>query len=130
MKITRKQVLEAIRTEKLHAGAFLRPRYEGVDRYMEDSRCEVCAVGAVLRHVGIPNSEINDRASNLLTVEAGWTSDSDEFEELEDGNFLAALSIKFEKLVKKNGGAEPKTKTSLYYFVRRHFPKEFETVGK
>lgn len=130
MKIARKDVLKAIRTEKLRAGSFISGRIRADGKLVEDSRCKVCAVGAVLRQAGIPSEDIDNQAYNVLTLESDWDDNGDEFKQLKDGNYLAALSVKFEKLAAKNGGVDPKTKSSLRNFVRRYFPKQFNMVGQ
>jgi hypothetical protein len=130
MKITRKQVLEAIRTEKLKPDHFVHGEYDSANSVTVFSPgCKVCAVGAVLRQAGVSNEDMDYRAYSLIGG-GNYCSGDDEYVELANKNYLAALSIKFENLAKKNGGAGPKTKASLRNFVRRHFPKVFETVGQ
>jgi len=122
MKITRREILKAIRTEKLNNGSFLTARRDSYNNFwVEDSLCKVCALGAVLRQKGISSHMIN-RAGGEVRSFGEASSDGDEFLMLRKRLYLNALSIKFEKLAIEHG-VDKKTKTKLAGFVKRHFPK-------
>lgn len=128
MRITRREIIRAIRTEKLIAGAFIQVRFDDVEcSWVKDKKCKVCAVGAVLRHKGFHNSSIND-LGGLLTTDCGALRDSDEKESIAQCAYMSALSIKFEKLAKRHGcGA--KTKELLIKFVKTNFPLQVTLRG-
>lgn len=127
MRITRREILKAIRTERLQYGMFITPRLEDNNRYVDDSFCKVCAVGAVLRQKGVPNHRIED-AADIVRIRGLVSSDGDEFEELKSKHYMNALSIRFEKLARKHG-VGPKTKIKLSSFIKRHFPKTINVKG-
>lgn len=124
MRIKRSEILKAIRTEKLKAGSFIHGKDVvdefGYESYVTDKNCKVCAVGAVLRYKGIDSEDIDNFAGDVTGFYVGI--EGDEFQELEDKNYLTALSVKFEKLAKKFGAGK-RTRTKLVAFVKRHFPK-------
>lgn len=135
MKITRRQVLEAIRYENLTPGNFF------LETAKDPKRCEVCAVGAILRRAGVRPSTISDRAWKLLalselikgvygTILGRAGADGDEKAALSNSNYLLALSIKFEQLYIYHAAHLSKVRAELSEFVKSNFPKEFTTLGK
>lgn len=130
MIITRRDILKAIRTEKLKNQNWITLPVLGVDDYgykitgKPSSTCKVCAVGAVLRTVGIPNNRISITAGQIVS-NGNFNSGEDELAELREGRYMNALSVRFENLAKKYGCGK-KTKEILIRFVKRHFPKTIE----
>lgn len=134
MIITRRDILKAIRTEKLKAGAFIETKKKwdvtnSVDVYYEDDTCKVCAVGAVLRQTGTSSETIEDRAYGI-TCQYGLTprgDEGDEFEAIKYNLYMNALSIRFERLAAEHGCGK-KTRQKLAWFVKRHFPKTIKVA--
>jgi hypothetical protein len=123
MKIKRREILEAIRTEKLLAGgSFIHGRKDSLGNRIIDRNCKVCAVGALLRLKGI-DSDLITLTAHDITGDYGLTQDSNEFEALKKKQYINALSIRFERLYEKQGAGK-KTRETLARFVKRHFPKE------
>lgn len=124
MKFTRRQVLEAIRFENLTAGNFYNRYHDASGK----NKCEVCAVGAVLQRAGVKPSKISDKAWKLVGGGGQCVDQAgDELEALKEKNYLAALSIKFEKLADELGTGK-RTRKILSNFVKANFPKEFTNV--
>lgn len=121
MRITRKEVLKAIRTENLKEGSPISDR-DGV----LDKECKVCAVGAVLRQKGIDDESIHSTFYQVTFGTYGVDGTGDEHKALRDKEYLGALSIKFEKLA-ANYGCGKRTRTRLTEFVKDNFPKQFNT---
>ncbi len=129
MKISRKKVIDALRYEPLSA-------CDGFVATGSNSKankdCKVCAVGAALRRHGVKNSGINKCMEGLL-----WDTDYVQgsiVDSLEDGNYMAALSQKFEQ-ESRGGEREPKDRRryfgkrfreSLVLWVKQNLPKEFQ----
>lgn len=123
MKVTRKQILQAIRTEPLKAGNWIHSKGD-TDPYLNivDKTCKVCAVGAVLRTAGVPDIQIRSYGFGINNSDRAISHKGDEKLELEYKNYLAALSIKFEKLARKLGAGK-RTRDQLANFVKKNFPK-------
>lgn len=133
MKITKREVLKAIRTEPLKPGFWM----HADKRYFKN--CSVCAVGAVLRNrievksvyptmlVDVFNRKvcnIMDSESSNYTVSLG-VGELDNI--LNQGLYLTALSNKFEALAEKYKTMRTVRK-HLEIFVKKNFPKEFEVA--
>lgn len=128
MRVTRKEILKAIRTENLGTGKFI----EGIDVgyvtrvIVYDDSCKVCAVGAVLRQAGTPSDRIMEVANEVtnkyeyVTPQKGL--EGHEFTAMKRRAWLNALSIRFEELALKTGTGK-ETRDALCRFVKRHFPK-------
>lgn len=137
IKVTRKEILKAIRTEPLKAGTWIHDRKVTLDNgsgislqtSVADKKCKVCAVGAVLRQKGIPDDKIFWAADSLFCDTGSSECDSDASDEgnplqnVKDGHYMAALSSKFEQLSKRLGSGK-RTRETLIRFVKRHFPKQ------
>lgn len=127
MKITRAEILKAIRVEPLKPGSWVHPiekvinKETGETKEIYSKKCEVCAVGAVLRQKGVASRNIGKRAGGFLAWEAVST-DGDEKEALKEENYLLALSVKFEKLAERFGTGK-RTRNKLAEFVKKNFPK-------
>ena len=126
MQVTRRQILRAIRTEKLKPGSFLhekriRKGFEEYD-YVSDKTCKVCAVGAVLRVAGVKNELIDSLGYSVCKTSA-IDSAGDEEASIQEGDFMGALSVKFEKLAEKHGTGK-RTREKLCKFVKDNFPKK------
>lgn len=90
-------------------------------RIKDDPNCQVCAVGAVLRHVLAPGTEL----SGVEDVALEATSDGDAVfgdpkAEAAAGRYLTALSCYFEQLPHDLSTATVRRR--LLGFVERHFP--------
>lgn len=129
MKITKEQVLTAIKTEPLKAGSFLRADGKPINE------CEVCAVGAVMRNV--LNNKIEDeddfhKLCGRVTREQFIDNDVDVL--LKNENYLGALSNYFEEMIDCktwvpgdiNLIATQDDIKELVTFVEENFPEEFE----
>ena len=131
MRITRKEILKAIRTEKLKGGAFIEERYVydtfGEYDYVVDNKYKVCAVGAILRQKGISDDKIQDTAY-IATFLSDVGDNGDLEGALEVKDYMGALSIKFERLYRSYGGGK-RTKEKLAQFVKANFPKEIRIKG-
>ena len=131
MRITRKEILKAIRTEKLQGGSFIEARrisnFYGRNEYVYDSKCKVCAVGAILRQKGISDDKIQDTAY-IATFLSDVDDNGDLEVALEVKDYMGALSIKFERLYLSYGGGK-RTKEKLAQFVKTNFPKEIRIKG-
>jgi hypothetical protein len=123
MIITRKEILRAIRVENLSGTYPISERYNGYTVVWDD-KCKVCAVGAVLRQKGIDSQDIT-LAFWYATGKSNCSKDADENDALKDQNYMAALSIKFEKLYRELGGGN-RTKKALAEFVKANFPKQIK----
>lgn len=143
MKITKEQIIEALRTEPLGVGgAFV--------KYDEDREvfC-VCAVGAVInKYLNVSNLELFNHIALNLTNDvpvADPESVNEEIQfQLEKGNYFTALSMFFEDYFDKkefgyteeladehNTGDHfyvlaPRNRRAIYNFVEKHFPDEVE----
>lgn len=84
--ISKDKVIEAICTEPLENGAF----FSGYD--VDDGKCTVCAVGAILRNT---KSRLFDMNSAISVTQSmiGPSSLSNAYE---SGNFLSILSCEYE----------------------------------
>lgn len=113
--VTKKTILKAIATEPLIGGSFVLSADD------ERKDCSVCAVGAVLRRAGMKNSEIYD--FGRVMVDSGPCANREESipEVLKDGEFLHALSLKFEAQSDRTGYGK-RTRNVLANFVKKHFP--------
>jgi hypothetical protein len=84
-KITKEKVLEAIVKEPLTYGRFF-----GISGGVDDGKCAVCAVGAVLRAVrpGVFGADVADQVTNgtCISLKDAYKS----------GNFLSILSAEYE----------------------------------
>lgn len=129
MKFTRKEILNAIRTENLGQKGFID------DDFPFAKNCKVCAVGALLRKKKVHDVKIERTAASLIELEQqassgnGFThsvaSCGDEHMCLYNEFYLSALSIKFEKLASSYGCGKV-TRSKLAKFVKDNFPKEFK----
>jgi hypothetical protein len=125
MRFTRREVLKAIRVEKLVGGRGpIEARWGSYDRgYVYDGKCRVCAVGAVLRQKGIDGYDIPSTFNGIVYVQSARASGNLEGA-LSDKDWLGALSIKFERLYQQKGAGKV-TRKELALFVKKHFPVTF-----
>ena len=124
MKITRREILKAIRTEKLVGGeGVIEARYDLIhSREIVDEKCRVCAVGAVLRQKGIDSYSMSHRFNEVVGYGVNSSDTGDLDQAFKNKNYMCALSIKFEQLAKSKG-VGPKTKEKLCGWVKANFPK-------
>jgi len=124
----RKDVLKAIKNEPLATGNWVN---ESGFSYPNQKKCDVCAVGAVLRQAGFSNYDIGDFGEDLMaTGEASAYGDKKQQEKLirsylDRENFLHALSIKFEGQANRTGTGK-RTRDILMKFVKENFPKRIK----
>lgn len=139
MNFTRKQVLEAINNEPLRGGNFVHLNWTSVEGV-----CPVCAVGAVLRNVGYPDTEITSIAARITKFNSrsplkGLPVTNSDHVYLSNTNvlirkmlnkkrYLNALSIKFEELYEAYGGFESESIVvdKLSNWVKRNIPVKFK----
>lgn len=124
MKITRRQVINALRTEPLTHGTWV--YQDGFNGPSKETECPVCAVGAVLRKAGLSNYEI-DQAGNALMDNGSVTSDTAVADYLANGLYLNALSCEFESR-RIHGKALKATKAfreRLITWVKKNLPVTF-----
>lgn len=126
--MTRRQVIRALRTEKLAGGYF-------VDHYIwndkkftsfpsESKDCTVCAVGALLRYCGMSNSKISDwtdKFGDFGAFDPTYIGASTQ-ELLDNKQYLHALSFEFETVVEKLGKGK-RMREHMVKFVKNNFPK-------
>jgi hypothetical protein len=120
--ITRRDVLAAIRTEPLRPGNWVVTT--------ENVKCEVCAVGAVLRHAGLNNEEIFEFGDIMMHYGKCSVDGYGSKEDIEDtiqgmlrnNRYLHALSITFEFYSRRLGKGK-RIRKVLANFVKKNFPK-------
>lgn len=112
--ITKDLILEAIATEPLTAGRFIR-YHSGL--YDE---CYVCAVGAVLRRVGVDNCDITLTAK--VVTEYNYTK----HEVAEADNWMSAISIVWETLNYNHPGDIENNRQVLLAWVEDNVPDDYE----
>ena len=119
--IKRRVVIKALRTEQLTQGSFF---------MSENLGCNVCAVGAILRHVSFETWWRKQNLSFLDINDLGYAACKNELVSNKDGvkinlenkNYLGALSCYFENL----RGTPKNNKNNCIRFVKKYFPKSFE----
>ncbi len=122
MKITKKEIVRAILTERLEARQFFNSK-NGDD----NGKCKVCAVGAVLRHKNIKS----DSAGPIVTQGCYIATDmsSAYFSFIYDENtFLGILSSEFEgyNLFKNYKATEDELRLHALMIVEGLCPNEIE----
>lgn len=126
--VSRKEVLQAIRYEPLKSGDWVRRNGE------KEGKCQVCAVGAVLRKAGFKDEEIRrfggiliDNFESITPYGAGGMEYVSEKlrEHLDNEYYLVALSLKFESQALRTGTGK-RTRKILANFVKVNFPKKIE----
>jgi len=128
--ITRREVLKAIRTEPLKRGKWVQMDVYKSFVPSSDPKCEVCAVGAVLRHAGLNNEQISEFGDQMVSGPFPCVGDCFDYREFEDAvkqalkekRYLYALSLKFERHAKRLGKGR-RIRNLLANFVKRNFPK-------
>jgi hypothetical protein len=124
MRISQETIIEALKTEPLKPGNWVASQWNesGGASFVPATSptCDVCAVGAVLRHAKWDNQRIFDAAPDL--VGSCFASDDDYELALAAKNYLGALSAYFESIC-PDTGATKGTRTRLVNFVKKNFPK-------
>lgn len=99
--VTKRQVIKALEKEFLIAGFFVFN-----DQMTTVGTCGVCAVGAVLRSRGLENDRIYKLTSwwqNGCSIAQESAAEPEKIPELlEKGDYMSALSTKFEDMLKNN----------------------------
>lgn len=151
IKITKEEVIQAMKTEPLAAGTFFHNSnlagakcsyltYEVMqEKYSNNLGCPVCAVGAIIdtkvKEHNISLTDANIISKNIVTIPIGISPEY----LISKGKYLSALSCLFEstcvpgispaldhKYTTKKGLANYKTRRILIDFVRKNFPTELE----
>jgi len=129
--ITKKEVLQAIKTEPLTSGNWV--KLDDKKRF-NDKTCSVCAVGAVLRKAGLGNQAINDFGDALAMqgvvapdsyLESEGYVEAEIQDYLDTEKYLHALSYKFEYQANKTGVGK-RTRNILAKFVEVNFPDKIK----
>jgi hypothetical protein len=138
--ITKKNAIKAVMTEPLRGNRWF--------HYGDISKCDVCAVGAVLRNsTNLKNVRYTmalDMAEKVVDVDHytvsshGYAHDGDAYKKtylkaLEGKNYMGALSMYFEYLYKSFGYLGEKIKPkhletirlALHDFIVAEFPNKF-----
>jgi len=121
MKITKKLCIEAVMTEPLRFGSF---------NEKNNSHCDVCAVGAILRQENM-NNENNIFRFMKKKSKGSFLNKRSINKHLKHGNYLHALSCYFENLyyypINNNDLAKSmEIRSALVHFIEAFFPKTFE----
>ena len=110
--ITKAQVIIALKKEPLTRGSF----FGGIKRTKK--KCEVCAVGAILRYISF-ETWAHDIGYNINRVAYALTNQIATCQDpkglIKEKNYLGALSCYFE---------DNHTKKQCIAFVKKHFPKK------
>lgn len=96
--VSRSMIVKALKTENLKAGTWVTSKNKKV--------CGVCAVGSVVRQLGFKGDKIEKvceaLVKNCVTDSHNTSSANVEIEnEIDNGNYLNALSMKFEHMAGK-----------------------------
>lgn len=135
MEITKVQILEAIAREPLRAGWWITPTAGEQDL----ATCPVCAVGGVLRSVGVQPERVAEVAARATRRDRVCPDDADEGSTVDDmlgeareladeGLYMNALSVAFEGLSGLRVGPDHmrldmgSIRDELAEFVTEHFP--------
>lgn len=121
MIITKKDVLKAIRTENLTSGQFIEPKFD-FSKEVFDSTCKVCAVGAVLRTIGVEDQDINDTACDITSITGSGHAIP---ELLKRKDYMSALSCKFESMARGSKSFSVKKRLELCVWVKTNLPVKF-----
>ncbi len=108
--ITKKQVIKALKTEPLTKGSYFH------SQIIKGYKCDVCAVGAVLRHMSFEKWALENRLStNALGTIAtkGLSIGSNHKNLIKNGNYFGALSCYFEA---------GHSKSKCIQYVEKNFP--------
>jgi hypothetical protein len=138
MRITKQQIIEAIRTEPLSPGFWIQG---------DDAACAVCAVGGVLRAAGCGPEKIRAIGSELVGVGCVPREEDPYLARrlVSEGQYLAALSCVFEGLaiehldlewcedvldrtLEQRARAGDAAREPLIAFVEETFPDSIEIV--
>ena len=130
LRITTELAKQAVMTELLLRGHWIAANWD------IDPACSVCAVGAVLRHHGVANTEIT-RAATYATLKcsphgSGRMPEARIHEALAGGHYMSALSIFFESFhpsqlpYEPPGEFEERRRAALVEFIDENFPESFE----
>lgn len=93
--LTRNMIVKALKTENLKAGTWVTSKNKKV--------CGVCAVGSVVRQLGFKSKKIGKVCDTIVTncvtdSHDSYKANREIQRELDDGNYLNALSMKFEHM--------------------------------
>lgn len=128
--ISKDVILKAIKIEPLNKGYFVQWERNEFGP-STNPNCKVCAVGAVLRHAGMTNRQIDlfgDKLNNCGQVYASSECDKQSVREtietmLKQKRYLHALSVKFEYNASILGAGGKRIRKVMTKFVKENFPK-------
>lgn len=142
-KVTKRQIIKALKTEPLLPGSFVHDEHDYDDgnnsRFKNNIKCPVCAVGAILDcSIGnkVEGPKELDEIGHIITMKSGfWSTFGTKTaisaaKDMVDENPLSALSCLFESLMEnsdmqtKKGFANAKARNILVNFVRKNFPSK------
>ncbi len=125
--VTKENIIEALKTEPLRRGDFFHNFLDYQNNPSDLETCPVCAVGAVLRQCLAVTSSIAGhsvtKGNALLDPNSKLKLRNVVRRELENKNYLGALSIYFEGQNYSDSFVTPNEKRNLIRFVQRNFPK-------
>lgn len=117
MKITKQDVIDAIRNEPLlQAGVF-------VSRDPQGNVCSVCAVGAVLRKFYDVSNRLETQNLIASMMQGGEVAYGNPYRLLDEGRLYNAVSVKFESTYDITRNLEA-TRNQTVDFVEKYGPEE------
>ena len=138
-KVNRNQVIKALQVEKLTPGAFFDAKNDSAAAKADIANCKVCAVGSVIRTC-MSKKELAKFDTDTLCMigeevtQNDYIINEDDYEQglqyrvhkaLGEENYLGALSIKFEAMMKDRKLITPFVRNELIRFVKGNFPTSF-----
>lgn len=125
-KITKKKVIEAVLSEPLNI-KYENRKFFSSDDMNDDGKCEVCAVGAVLRKISPKKFGIDDGAKLTARI----SGPEQLYEAYEENIFMSVLSCEYESFIKEHGynsskEAEIETRTHLLSVIEAFCPDVLE----
>jgi hypothetical protein len=131
-RISKKKIIEALRTEPLTGGMWMSLIDDGqlwTETTVGEARgkCTVCAVGAILREVVAQNATVKEFNDACIFASDHVMSiyDSTIEETLKAKNYMGALSIYFEEMAERSPDGFSITnrqRPALIRFVEKNFP--------
>lgn len=122
MKFTKKECIEAVISEPLEFGQW---------NEHSNNKCNVCAVGAILRQTQGINGDREINNTMMRNSRGSCYKEMAIKNHLKNGNYLHALSCYFESLeqeVPHNTSPNTKVRLALVSFIEAEFPNRFEYV--
>lgn len=126
LTIKKDKVIQALKTEPLTLQGFF-----FLNNGVSLENCQVCAVGAVLRHHISVNKllklQIHEASCLAESACKGQfaAEDADPETCIKDKNYLGALSVYFERLAEDADEVDTELREKLVNFVEKNFPASF-----